>query len=539
MVGRGPAMQHLFGAIRRLAPFVRTALITGETGTGKELVARALHRAGRRSEQPLRRRQLLGGGRDRCSRASCSATSAAPSPGRRKTAPACSRWPTAASLFLDEVGELPLGVQAKLLRVLELGEVYRVGSLEPRRVDVQVLAATNRDLRVEVAAGRFRSDLFYRLNIVEVRTAAAARAPRGHRPIWRGVRARLRRAARPAAASTSPTTPRRLLATAPWDGNVRELRNVIERACLLADGGQLTTLDIAAVPAGRRRTRRLGCTRRRVRWPRRRSCRRRAAAARDGRARPHPARAAARARQQEGRGADARRQPPRALSPARAARPRRRRSSAAATTVRTVSSRRSDIPSQARTRVRSSDSIRRVQFEAVIGLEIHAQLLTRDQDLLRLQHGFGAPPEHAGLPGVSRASRCAAGPERARGGARRARRRSPSAAPSSRRRSSRARTTSIRTCRRATRSRSTSGRSRLAGRVRWECGRRGARRRASPASTWKRTPASRCTTGPEAATRHLPRLQSRRHAAGRDRHRAGHPVRGRRRRLLQPPARRA
>jgi len=147
-------------------------------------------------------------------------------------------------LLLDEVGDLPLGVQAKLLRVLELGEVYRVGSLEPRRVDVQVLAATNRDLRVEVAAGRFRSDLFYRLNIVEIRIPPLRERRDDIAPL-----ARLfahdcaERLGRPLVDIAEDAAG--LLTAAPWDGNVRELRNVIERACLLADGGELTTLDIA------------------------------------------------------------------------------------------------------------------------------------------------------------------------------------------------------------------------------------------------------------------------------------------------------
>jgi transcriptional regulator with GAF, ATPase, and Fis domain len=147
-------------------------------------------------------------------------------------------------LFLDEVGELPLGVQAKLLRVLELGEVHRVGSLEARRVDVQVLAATNRDLRIEVAAGRFRRDLFYRLNIVEIRlpalrersediTALATTFVRDCATRWNKPLGGLSDAALA------------MLVDARWDGNIRELRNVIERASLLADGSLVTERELA------------------------------------------------------------------------------------------------------------------------------------------------------------------------------------------------------------------------------------------------------------------------------------------------------
>ena len=168
MIGRGPVMQELFGMIRRLAPHVRTALITGETGTGKELVARALHRTGPRRDrrfvtvncsavvETLFESELFGHVRGAFT-------------GATENKPGLFELADGGTLFLDEIGELPLTVQAKLLRVLELGEVHRVGSLEPRRVDVHVIAATNRDLRAEVAAGRFRSDLYYRLNIVEVK----------------------------------------------------------------------------------------------------------------------------------------------------------------------------------------------------------------------------------------------------------------------------------------------------------------------------------------------------------------------------------
>ena len=271
MIGRGPLMQELFGMIRRLAPHVRTALVTGETGTGKELVARALHSIGPRRErrfvtvncsavvETLFESELFGHVRGAFT-------------GATDNKPGLFELADNGTLFLDEIGELPLTLQAKLLRVLELGEVQRVGSLEPRKVNVHVIAATNRDLRAEVAAGRFRSDLYYRLNIVEVQlpplrdrredipylTAAFVRETSERLQKTAG-RADTRRRAR-----CSPA--------ASWDGNVRELKNVIERACILADGEFITERELmvsmpmftyaAARPAGRctaprrRRTRR-------------------------------------------------------------------------------------------------------------------------------------------------------------------------------------------------------------------------------------------------------------------------------------------
>jgi DNA-binding NtrC family response regulator len=243
MVGRGPAMQELFGLIRRLAPHVRTALISGETGTGKELAARALHKLGPRNTkrfvtvncsavvETLFESELFGHVRGAFTGA------IEHKAGLFETA-------DGGTLFLDEVGELPLPVQAKLLRVLEEGEVQRVGSLEPRKIDVRVIAATNRDLLGEVAAGRFRNDLYYRLNIVEIRLPPL-RERREDIPYLTAafVRNFSQRFNKPLVGLTPGAE--RLLADAGWDGNVRQLRNVIERACILAEGDFVSEGDLA------------------------------------------------------------------------------------------------------------------------------------------------------------------------------------------------------------------------------------------------------------------------------------------------------
>jgi two-component system response regulator HydG len=242
MLGRSPAMQDVFSLVQRLAPHAKVVLIEGETGTGKELAARAFHHAGPRRGRPfvtincsavvdtLFESELFGHVRG----AFTGAVEA--KQGLFETA-------HGGTLFMDEVGELPLSVQAKLLRALEGGEVQRVGSLTPKRVDVVVIAATNRDLREEVAAGRFRGDLFYRLNVVEV-----------HLPPLRDRRedipyltaAFVREFAQRMDKPINGLTPggERILLNARWDGNVRELRNAIERACILAEGSVISEREL-------------------------------------------------------------------------------------------------------------------------------------------------------------------------------------------------------------------------------------------------------------------------------------------------------
>ena len=245
MIGRGQAMQDVFGLIRRLAPHARTALVCGETGTGKELVVRALHTLGPRSAkrlvtvncsavvETLSESELFGHVRGAFTGAAENKT------GLFEIA-------DGGTLFLDEVGELPLPVQAKLLRVIENGEVQRVGSIEARTVDVRIAAATNRDLRAEVAAGRFRGDLYYRLNIAEI-ALPPLRDRREDIPYLTAVF--VRQCADRFGKTLAGLTPgaERMLVEARWEGNVRQLRNVLERGCMLAAGEFITEVDLSGL----------------------------------------------------------------------------------------------------------------------------------------------------------------------------------------------------------------------------------------------------------------------------------------------------
>jgi DNA-binding NtrC family response regulator len=250
MIGRSPAMQELFGSVRRLAPHVRTVLITGETGTGKELVANALHAAGPRQArrfttlncsavvETLFESELFGHVRGAFTGASDMKV------GMFEHA-------DGGTLFLDEAGELPLAMQAKLLRAVEYGEVQRVGSLENRKVDVHVIAATNRDLRAESAGGRFRLDLFYRLSIIEIHLVPLRERPEDIPYLTaRFVRECAERLNRPIT-GVAPSA-ERLLQQTLWPGNIRELRNVIERACIVSENRILSERDFQAALAPQR-----------------------------------------------------------------------------------------------------------------------------------------------------------------------------------------------------------------------------------------------------------------------------------------------
>ena len=242
MIGRSRPMQALRAGIAQVAPTGETVLITGESGTGKELVARGIHAASTRSAAALvslncpvlsahlMESELFGHERGAFTGAE------GPRAGRFELA-------DGGTILLDEITEIALPLQAKLLRVLQERSFERVGSSQTRRVDVRVLATTNRDLRGEVAAGRFREDLYYRLNVVPIEVPPL-RARRDDVPLLvehflRLTAQRLRR--EPCVVATGALE---LLCQHHWPGNVRELENVMTRASVLNQGRPLTAEEL-------------------------------------------------------------------------------------------------------------------------------------------------------------------------------------------------------------------------------------------------------------------------------------------------------
>ena len=243
MIGESQAMQQMRATIDKVAQSDATVLITGESGTGKELVARALHFAGRRAGGPfvpvncgalvgtLLDSELFGHVRGAFTGADTS---------KRGLFVAAD----GGTLFLDEIGELPIELQPKLLRALQDGEVKPVGGTSAIRVDARVIAATNRTLLDQIAAGAFREDLFYRLAVITIEVPALRNRP-GDIPLLAkhfAEQAALR-AERGRVSFTDGALAH--LAQQPWPGNVRELENTIERAVILASGEVLDVSDVA------------------------------------------------------------------------------------------------------------------------------------------------------------------------------------------------------------------------------------------------------------------------------------------------------
>jgi DNA-binding NtrC family response regulator len=248
LVGQSPVMQRLFEAIDRVADTDVTVLIRGQSGTGKELVANALHYRSRRRTKPLIKmncaalnRELVESelfGHERGAFTGATARRE----GKFEAA-------DGGTLLLDEVGDMPLETQAKLLRALQEKEVERVGGNTPIRVDVRLLAATNQDLEAAVRAGRFREDLYYRLRVVELVIPPLAVRPEDIpllvEHFLHQAAERFHRAVKPLSGAAL-----RACLDREWKGNVRELRSSVERALLLAPGTEITPEDLFTVGMG-------------------------------------------------------------------------------------------------------------------------------------------------------------------------------------------------------------------------------------------------------------------------------------------------
>ncbi len=239
VIGRSPTMTGVFDLVKKAARSEANILVLGESGTGKELIARAIHANSPRAAQAfipvdcaalpenLLESELFGHEKGAFT-------------GAVRAKPGLMELADGGTLFLDEIGELPTGLQSKLLRALQERQIRRVGGTSLVDVDVRVVSATNRDIRDAILKGTFREELYYRVNVIEIRLPPL-RERSGDVPLL--VQAFLRRYGQGRVQACDPEATAALEAYR-WPGNVRELQNVIERACALADGDAITRADL-------------------------------------------------------------------------------------------------------------------------------------------------------------------------------------------------------------------------------------------------------------------------------------------------------
>jgi DNA-binding NtrC family response regulator len=255
LIADSPAMQPVLELVKHVGPSDANVLVTGENGTGKEIIARTLHMLSPRASKPMVavnagalaegtfESELFGHVRGAFTDARSDRV------GRFELA-------DGGTIFLDEIANVPLNLQPKLLRVLETGEFERVGSSQTRRVDVRVISATNASLKEEAAAGRFRQDLFFRLNTVEIHLPPLRERPEDIESLAAHFLGVYGQRYRKTLARFEPAA-LDLLRSYPWPGNVRELDHVVQRAVLLARSEEVKAIDLGLRPAGEGGERRL------------------------------------------------------------------------------------------------------------------------------------------------------------------------------------------------------------------------------------------------------------------------------------------
>lgn len=238
LLGQSPAIREAVNLARKVSATDVAVLLTGETGTGKEVFAQSIHRQSVRREKAFVAVNCSSFSRDLLE-SEMFGHKAGAFTGALKETKGLFEEASGGTIFLDEIGEMAFDLQAKLLRILETGELIKIGDTKPTRVDVRVIAATNRDLSREIAEGRFREDLFYRLSVFQI-DLPPLRERREDIPLYVDafVKSFSAKMGRPAI----PVSPEymKVLSLYPWKGNVRELRNVIERSLIVSEGDRLT-----------------------------------------------------------------------------------------------------------------------------------------------------------------------------------------------------------------------------------------------------------------------------------------------------------
>ncbi|HEV2355810.1 MAG TPA: sigma-54 dependent transcriptional regulator, partial [Puia sp.] len=244
ILGSSPLIVAAIGMARKVAPTEATVLLLGETGTGKEVFAQAIHHGSKRASKPFLALNCSAFGKELLE-SELFGYKAGAFTGASKDKPGLIEEADDGTLFLDEIGEMPMDLQAKLLRVLETSEFIKVGDTKATKVDVRIIAATNSDLEQDVAEGRFREDLYYRLNVFTIRLPALRDRKKDIPAIaayylhfFAGKGGKM-------VEGISKDFMEHLQQHG-WKGNIRELKNIMERAVILADGPQLTVDDLPA-----------------------------------------------------------------------------------------------------------------------------------------------------------------------------------------------------------------------------------------------------------------------------------------------------